>query len=236
MATDQAGFEMNLPSRQRRDLVLRTLSLGAALLPSASWSGTSPAVRTALSAAQTRHFREWMTVLVHVQLEQGPTPRWAHRDCAGLVRFVVAEALREHTVAWKHSMGLLGQRLPPELNLNEAQAVALRHAWRRVDGSRAAYVGALELVQANTRFVAKNLAQAERGDLLFFDFGDDQHLMVWMGSYAAYHTGRNEPGDNGLRAVRAGELMAWKDTRWRPASDNPNFAGVYRLALAEASS
>jgi uncharacterized protein YfaT (DUF1175 family) len=67
--------------------------------------------------------------------------------------------------------------------------------------------------------------------LLFYDFADDQHLMVWMGRYIAYHTGRVEAGDNGLRALRAAQLLAWKDTRWRPEMDNPNFAGVYRLAF-----
>lgn len=187
----------------------------------------------ALSAEQTRRMRDWIAVLVHSQLEQGPSPKWVHRDCAGLVRFAVAEALREHTLAWKHAMGLLATRLPTELDLSPAQATAWRktwgNTWRRVDGSRAAYVGALELVQENTAWVAKNLAQAERGDLLFYDFGDEQHLMIWMGPYIAYHTGRQSPGDSGLRAMRASELMAWGDTRWRPSGDNPNFAGVYRL-------
>jgi uncharacterized protein len=184
-----------------------------------------------LSPEQARRLRDWMTVLVHAQLEQGPSPRWRHRDCAGLVRFVVAEALREHSRAWKQAMGLLGKRLPPEIELSPAQAEAWRHAWRRQDGSRAAYVGALEMVQENTHWVAKNLAQAERGDLLFYDFGDEQHLMIWMGPYIAYHTGRQEPGDTGLRALRAADLMAWRDTRWRPSGDNPNFVGVYRLSM-----
>jgi len=53
--------------------------------------------------------------------------------------------------------------------------------------------------------------------------------MVWMGHYIAYHTGRDEPGDNGLRALRPEQLAGWKDTRWRPNADNPNFAGIYCL-------
>jgi uncharacterized protein len=196
-----------------------------------TWHAQATTLAPALNHTQARHLRDWMAVLVHAQLEQGPTPRWSHRDCAGLVRFVVAEALREHTRAWKQAMGLLGKRLPPDLDLSPAQTNAWRQAWRRADGSRAAYVGALELVQENTQWLAKNLAQAERGDLLFYDFGDEQHLMIWMGPYIAYHTGRQEPGDNGLRALRAAELMAWRDTRWRPSADNPNFAGVYRLSM-----
>lgn len=222
-----------------RRALLQTLGFGAGfcavawpvLATAAAGGAAVDNTLPALSPQQARHLRDWMAVLIHAQLEQGPTPRWTHRDCAGLVRFVVAEALREHTTAWKQSMDLMGQRVPPELNLSPAQSNALRNAWRRVDGQRAAFVGALELVQENTRFVAKNLSQAERGDLLFYDLGDEQHLMVWMGPYVAYHTGQIQTGDSGLRAVRAADLMAWKDTRWRPTTDNPNYLGVYRLAL-----
>ncbi len=196
----------------------------SAMLPAARALETKPAL---LDREQSQRFRDWMTLLVHAQLERGPTPRWTHRDCAGLVRFSAAEALRPHDLAWKRANGLLGTRLPPDLS--PQTAAPLRNAWRRTDGSRDAYVGALELVQENTRLVARQLAPAVPADLLFYDFGDDQHLMVFMGPYIAYHTGRLQPGDNGLRAVRPAQLQAWQDTRWRPAADNPNFAGVYRF-------
>ena len=183
----------------------------------------------ALDHDQSQRFRDWMTLLIHAQIEHGPTPRWTHRDCAGLVRFAVGEALRPHDLGWKRANGLLGTRVPADLE--PATTEALRHAWLRADGSRNAYVGALELVQQNTRFVARQVGQALPGDLLFYDFGDDQHLMVWMGRYLAYHTGRSVPGDNGLRALRLAQLVAWQDTRWRPTDDNPDFRGVYRLAF-----
>ncbi len=183
----------------------------------------------ALDREQSGRFRDWVTLLIHEQIERGPTPRWTHRDCAGLVRFSVAESLREHDVAWRRANGLLGRRLPPDIDA--AQAAPLRNTWRRADGSRDAFVGALELVQENTRFVSRKLQQAALGDMLFFDQGDEQHLMVWMGSYIAYHTGHVERGDNGLRAVRATQLLGWSDTRWRPSDENPNFAGIYRLAF-----
>jgi len=84
-------------------------------------------------------------------------------------------------------------------------------------------------VQHNSRFVSRDVNQALPGDLLFFDQGDDQHLMIWLDSYIAYHTGLVEPTDSGLRAVSAPDLMRWKDSRWRPFDGNPNFAGVYRF-------
>jgi uncharacterized protein len=212
----------------RRQGLLGTLAWASALSARAAAPPVSDAP-AALDREQSRRFRAWMTLLVHRQVDRGPTPRWTHRDCAGLVRFVVADTLREHDQDWKRANGLLQTRLPPDLDL--AAALALRHTWKRVDGARDAYVGALELVQENTRLLGRQLHQAEPGDLLFYDLGDDQHLMVWMGRYIAYHTGRALPGDNGLRAVTPGQLMGWSDTRWRPADNNPNFSGVYRLAF-----
>jgi len=195
----------------------------------AAANASTPLTSPTLDREQSQAFRDWFTLLIHTQIERGPTPRWTHRDCAGLVRFAVAETLREHDLDWKRANGMLDTRVPPDIAA--AQAQALRNSWRRVDGSRDAYVGALELVQENTRFTGKQLTQAQPGDLLFFDLGDDQHLMVWMGRYIAYHTGRSTPQDNGLRALRASQLLEWKDTRWRPEADNPNFSGVYRLSF-----
>ena len=217
----------------RRDLlglmagVAAVISLPArALVPGAP---ALPAVR--LDQVQSRAFRAWMLRIVSVQLERGPSPRWQHRDCAGLVRFAVNEALAPHDARWLRANGVgSDRRLPPELALDAAQA-ALRNRWVQSDGAVGAYVSALALVQHNSRFVARELNQAEAGDLLFFDQGDEQHLMVWMGARIAYHTGGVTPTDNGLRTVGVQQLNNWKDTRWQPAVDNPNFAGVFRLAF-----
>ncbi|MEX8522848.1 MAG: DUF1175 family protein [Leptothrix ochracea] len=222
----------------------RRIVLGwLAALRTASAQNTAPstAPNPRLDSTQSRIVRDWISVLVHAQLEQGPSPRWTHRDCAGLVRFAVAESLREHDVAWRKSMGLLSRPLPPEPDA--AQAKALRQRWQRADGTRGAFVSALELVQANTRFVSRTFHQAQVADLLFFDLGDEQHLMLWLGPYVAYHNGSSDHsdhgnhgnhgnhGDNGLRAVRVAQLRQWSDTRWRPEDSNPNFVGLFRLAF-----
>ena len=182
-----------------------------------------------LDREQSQRFRDWMALLVRAQLDRGPTPRWTHRDCAGLVRFCVDEALRPHDADWKRANGFRGARVPADVTPDEATLRALRQSWRRADGTRGAFAPAIDLVQENTRFVSRDLMRAQQGDLMFFDMGDEQHLMVWMGHYIAYHTGRNDPGDNGLRALRPEQLYGWTDTRWRPTSDNPNFAGIYCL-------
>ena len=214
----------------RRTFLLGIAALGA--LP-ASGAALMPPAPTSLTPAQSRVFRAWMVQIVAAQLASGPTPRWQHRDCAGLVRFAVAEALRDHDDKWKRANALAGRPVPPELGLESSQQ-ALRHRWRLADGSTSAYVGALELIQENTRFVAKDCNLAHPGDLLFYDQGDAQHLMVWMGSFIAYHTGSASPTDTGLRAVALRQLLKWPDTRWHPSQHNPNFAGIYRLAFLSA--
>ncbi|PLC40200.1 DUF1175 domain-containing protein [Ralstonia pickettii] len=198
------------------------------------WADTAPADADALTADQSSVFRAWFVRIVNEQLRQGPTPRWTHRDCAGLVRFAAGEALRPHDARWLRANGMRDaestRQLPPELNLAPAQRT-LTQRWARFDGSTGAYVSALGLIQQNSRFIAKDVNQALPGDLLFFDQGDDQHLMIWMDRYIAYHTGTVTRTDNGLRAVPVSELMQWKDSRWQPQSGNPNFIGVFRLAF-----
>jgi uncharacterized protein len=202
-----------------------------ALVAAGLWPVLGTAEEARLDATQSRLLRTWILRIVRAQLEQGPTPRWQHRDCAGLVRFAVAESLRVHDDKWKRAMGLANAALPPEFDLDASRRESLRHSWRLADGSRSAYVGALELVQENTRLVSREWQQAVPADLLFFDQGDEQHLMFCMGRTIAYHTGSVAPDDNGLRAVDIKDLLAWKDTRWQPDKHNPNFAGIYRFSF-----
>lgn len=183
-----------------------------------------------LDARQTEAFRAWLVRIVSEQLRQGPTPRWAQQDCAGLVRFSVSEALRSHDEAWRKANGVSNRFLPPEVELTPEQD-ALRNHWKRVDGQRSAYASAIDLIQENSVFVSSEINQALPGDLLFYDQGDSQHLMVWMGDYIAYHRGTTAEHDNGLRAISLDTLMNWKDTRWQPRHDNPNFSGIYRFSF-----
>lgn len=216
-----------------RRALLRWLAAGtgAAIAPAALALKGPLTEQVRLSQVQTRAFQAWMLRIISAQVEQGPTPRWHHRDCAGLVRFAVNEALAVHDAKWLRANGIAtDRRLPPELNLTPAQA-ALRNRWVQSDGQVGHFVTALALVQNNSRFVAREISQALPGDLLFFDQGHEQHLMVWMGARIAYHTGTVTPEDNGLRTVDIDQLTNWKDTRWQPAVNNPNFAGVFRLSF-----
>lgn len=184
-----------------------------------------------LSFEQSQAFRSWFVRIVKEQLRRGPDPRWTQKDCAGLVRFGVYEALRTHDQKWLRSNGVVALGLPPEVALSGDQRILLG-GWKQVvSGARDPFAPAIGIVQENSQFVSKDLNQARPGDLLFFDQGEDQHLMIWMGSYVAYHTGSQSKKDSGLRAVSLEQFMNWKDTRWQPRSENPNFVGVYRLSF-----
>jgi uncharacterized protein len=205
--------------------------LAACGSPQGSFALTGePVAEVRLDAGQSAAFRAWMVRLIDEQIRQGPNPRWFHRDCAGLVRFAVNEAFKVHDAKWLRVNAMSNLPLPPDLHLRSEQQ-SLRRGWTQLDGTRAAFATAQVLVQRNARFVSKDLNQALPADFLFFDQGDDQHLMVWMNRYIAYHTGTETRTDNGLRAVTIKQLMQWKDTRWRPEPNNPNFIGVFRLAF-----
>lgn len=188
-----------------------------------------------LNAEQAKVFRSWIVTIVEDQVSRGPNPRWNHRDCAGLLRFAVHEAIAEHSPVWRKANGFIGRPLPAELELTNPEREALK-LWKIEDGKSTDFVRALPLIQRNADFIGKTIERIEPGDLLFFDQGDDQHLMVWTGRRIVYHTGQRTPSkkntkDQGLRAVTLQELMNFSDSRWQPRADNPNFAGFYRLSF-----
>ena len=186
------------------------------------------AAASRFSAAESRALRAWIVKIAEAQISGGPTPKWTQRDCAGLVRFAVAEALATHDERWRHAMGMNGP-LPPDL-APEAARRQLRHRWRRPDGTEGAFVNAIGLIQENSVAMGRDPRLAQPADMFFYDQGVAQHLMLWTGRRAVYHNGATPaPEDNGLRAVALAELRRWPDTRWRPVEGNPNFIGVFSL-------
>jgi uncharacterized protein len=165
-------------------------------------------------------------------VQRSPSPRWVHRDCAGLVRFAARQALQKHDTKWLQSMGWPStQALPLDVEATAEQQKYLSR-WSLQDGNRSDYASAISLVQNNTRRLGADSAQAQSADLLFYDQGAEQHLMVWTGRRIAYHTGAPETlEDNGLRSTTLASLSQHLDTRWRPSRSNPNFAGWYRFTF-----
>ena len=175
-----------------------------------------------LDQIQSASFRGWFTRIVWEQFHFRPNSRWTHRDCAGLVRFALKESFLPHDSFWQKTNSISPMLLPPEIELSPEQ---------KKDTPEWTYDRAIQVVQKYTQFVSKDINQAQAGDLMFYDFGDTQHLMIWMGSYVTYHNGSSTKKDNGLRKQTLNRLMNWKDTRWRPLEQNPNFIGVFRFSF-----
>lgn len=193
--------------------------------------GAEAAQHDKLDFGQSQAFRSWFIRIIKDQVSRGPSPRWTQKDCSSLIRFAAYEALRKHDKKWMHASGTEYSNLPPEVALRPNQEIHINN-WNLDEKSKkGSFVSALGIIQQNADFISKDINQAKAGDLLFFDQGEDQHLMVWMGSYVAYHTGSNNKNDSGLRSVEIKKIMNWKDSRWQPKMDNPNFIGVYRLAF-----
>ena len=49
--------------------------------------------------------------------------------------------------------------------------------------------------------------------------------------WVVYHTGPIDGGAGEVRKVRLSTLAQHPSPRWRPTTANPNFIGVYRLAI-----
>ncbi len=198
---------------------------GLALILAATLAAVPP-----LQPQQAGAFRAWFTRIVREQLRRGPNPRWTHRDCAGLIRFATREALRPHDARWRQANGLAQAVLPPDVHLDPSQTELL-HGWRDAQNRVRPFARAIQIVQHNSVYVGHDINAAQAGDLLFYDQGDDQHLMIWLGAAIAYHNGSTSPQDSGLRLLTPEDLLHWKDTRWLPTLDNPNFAGIYRFTF-----
>lgn len=186
---------------------------------------------TILTPDESRIFRQWFLLTVNEQTYKTPNPRWVQRDCAGLVRFAVQETTRTHDEKWMSANSIPRQNLPPELEIPENLKNELSHWAVPGEQGKSTFVQAYALIQENTIFVSKDLNQARPGDLLFYDQGDDQHLMIWTGRSLAYHTGSEADKNKPIKVVHPKELMQWKDTRWKPDFQNPNYLGVYRFAF-----
>lgn len=184
-----------------------------------------------LSVAQSRNFRQWFLLTIHDQAGKKPNPRWVGRDCAGLVRFAVKEALTQHDAEWVKNNGMDQHRLPPEMELTDKEKVIMT-TWR-VPGmnERQDFAMAGALIQENTDRIGFDLQEARPGDLLFFDQETSQHIMIWTGRGIAYHTGSVEDAEKSIKVVHPKELHQWQDSRWWPVKENPNFRGVYRFSF-----
>jgi hypothetical protein len=207
-------------------------------------------------------FRRWFAYIAEMQF-YNLSDGWNEdqRDCAGLVRFAWREALRGHDRIWFQTIGKGGEAyeaVAPDVKAYDLKRGPLGEKLFRADfgsfqrsdldaGKFSEFADARTLKNHNVTFVSRDRRQARRGDLLFFHqpwvqkypyhvmifIGDARHSGEGAGDWVVYHTG-SSPNDKGeVKKLRLAVLDHHPDRRWRPAANNPNFLGFYRLKILE---
>lgn len=223
-------------------LPLRHLAVAVATAILFASMPTSAQVRLA-DESDRAAFRAWFVLLADAQFERQTDDV---RDCAGLVRHAVREALRPHTPEWVRQSGL---PFAP-------QFAEIRSAPRAVNDSLplfqvtpgpspkfAEFADAKTLIHLNARSLGRDARALRAGDLLYFHQPgqrEPDHVMVFVGrspfetdgdDWVVYHTGPLDGGPGEVRKTRLSTLMQHPSPRWRPVTANPNFVGVFRLGI-----
>jgi len=202
-------------------------------------------------------FRRWFTGLAELQFYQ-LSEQWNvdQRDCAGLVRFAMREALRRHDRPWFQKMGPGYETVAPDVAGFDLDHNPLGEKIFRTDfgsfhesdlrnGRFSEFADGRALKNFNTAFVSRDRREAEAGDLLFFYQPWVQkfpyHVMIFLGGprvvpngaqdWVVYHTGSSPTDQGTVKKVALSVLDHHPDPRWRPVESNRNFLGFYRLKI-----
>ena len=204
-------------------------------------------------------FRRWFTAIAEIQFYQ-LSDQWnaEQRDCAGLARFAIREALRRHDRIWFQKMGPGYETVASDVGEFNLDNNPLGEKIFRTDfgsfhesdlrnGRFSEFADGRSLKNFNAFFVTRNRREAQPGDLLFFYQPWVQkfpyHVMIFLGparvapngapDWVVYHTG-SSPIDKGtVKKVELSVLDRHPDPRWRPLESNKNFLGFYRLKILQ---
>ncbi|HEX8026951.1 MAG TPA: DUF1175 family protein [Vicinamibacterales bacterium] len=223
--------------------MLRQLAVAVVLFAGiASGGPVSTQVRLA-DESDRAAFRDWFVLLADAQFERNTDDV---RDCAALVRHAVREALRAHTPEWVRRSGLpFAPQFADVRSAPRAGSEGLRIFRVSADPAPrfAEFADARTLINLNARPIGRDTRALRSGDLLYFRQPGQQepdHLMVFVGrshfepggdDWVVYHTGPLDGGPGEVRKVRLSTLSQHPAPRWRPITSNPNFIGVFRLAM-----
>jgi uncharacterized protein YfaT (DUF1175 family) len=205
------------------------------------------------------NFHRWFTAIAETQFYQ-PSDQWnaEQRDCAGLARFAIREALRRHDRMWFQKMGPGYETVAADVGELNLDNNPLGEKIFRTDfgsfqesdlrnGRFSEFADGRSLKNFNSIFVTRDRREAQPGDLLFFYQPWVQkfpyHVMIFLGpariapngasDWVVYHTG-SSPTDKGtVKKVELSVLDRHPDPRWRPVESNKNFLGFYRLKILQ---
>jgi len=204
-------------------------------------------------------FRRWFTAIAETQFYQ-LSDAWTaeQRDCAGLARFAMREALRHHDRLWFQKMGPAYQTVAPDVKSFDLDHNPFGEKIFRTDfgsfsdtdlrnGRFSEFADARTLKNFNVVFVSRDRREAQPGDLLFYYQPWVQkfpyHVMIFLGQahiagngtqdWVVYHTGSSPTDEGTVKKVELSVLDHHPDPRWRPVERNKNFLGFYRLKILQ---
>ena len=202
-----------------------------------------------LQQLSARPFLDWFAAIAEAQYTN-ISPDWdvKYQDCSGLLRYAFIETLKAKTPQWYTKFSYLSVNLSPVRSLSYPLPKLSRSVFRISPGSyqvedvrKGHLVGlasAEEIMHYATVLLGRNLAQAQRGDMLFFAHplaeGSGYHSMVYLGnSMIVYHTGLtpNEGGE--VRLLSLDTLSRHPDKYWHPKLENPHFLGFFRWKIVD---
>jgi uncharacterized protein YfaT (DUF1175 family) len=205
------------------------------------------------------NFRRWFTLIAEAQFYD-LSEQWnaEQRDCAGLVRFALREALRRHDRAWLQKMGPSYRSIAPDVGRYTLEHGPLGGKLFRTafgsykdgelsNGTFSEFADARSLKSFNTKFISRDRRTAEPGDLLFFYQPWVQkfpfHVMIFLGDaklgntqstdWVVYHTGSSATDEGTVKKVQLSVLDHHPNKRWRPVESNSNFLGYFRLKILD---
>src|SRR3954451_18589470 len=204
-------------------------------------------------------FRRWFTAIAETQFYQ-LSDAWSaeQRDCAGLARFAMREALRHHDRLWFQKMGPVYQAVAPDVKSFDLDHNPFGEKIFRTDfgsfsdtdlrnGRFSEFADARTLKNFNVVFVSRDRREAQSGELLFYYQPWVQkfpyHVMIFLGQahiagngaqdWVVYHTGSSPTGEGTVKKVELSVLDHHPVPRWRPVERNKNFLGFYRLKILQ---
>lgn len=187
-------------------------------------------------------FRNWFAFLAEAQYFTPPESRAAEiADCSSLVRYAYREALRRHDSQWAaHANLILIPALPSVSKYNYPGTPTGPRLFAISDQRYAQFADAKTLYRFNVFPVARALARARRGDLLFFRQSSQAsayHTMIVLDTsqitsgstkFVVYHTGPEGSQNGQMKRLSYSELLSFPEPRWRPLPENSAFLGIFR--------
>ena len=206
------------------------------------------------------NFRKWFCTIALTQYYH-LDDRWKDRDCAGLIRYCIREALKVHDNKWLSEKKLLYDINIPDVKKFNYPFIPVtgskffrikQKGNEQIDSNNISeyfsdFAESKYLLSYNFEYISKDVREALPGDVLFFrnelSIEWPYHSMIFIGNdiiteknvgdLVIYHTGSNEGKDGIIKKIRLSDLDKHPNKRWHTNVSNPYFLGFFRWEVVE---